>query len=263
MFDYFSMMALPVKLYQDVNYLGPATAFCYEYNGNNYLVSNWHVFSGRNPDTGQPLSSTGAIPSKICILMHGIEPGSYYDEVSFELYGKNEEALWLQHQDGQTIDIAAINISELFAGPKLYFANAHEHLKDRLTLRVTDEVFITGFPRGLTKQGIFPVWKRGTIAAEPNILVDGSDATFLVDTATREGMSGSPVFKRMNKEFTDYRDDSGTTKVNITHLIGVYSGRFGGDDGLSAQLGRVWKTDKIREVLWHPSLGSYEILKRN
>ena len=135
MFDYFSMMALPVKLYQDVNYLGPATAFCYEYNGNNYLVSNWHVFSGRNPDTGQPLSSTGAIPSKICILMHGIEPGSYYDEVSFELYGKNEEALWLQHQDGQTIDIAAINISELFAGPKLYFANAHEHLNHRFPKR--------------------------------------------------------------------------------------------------------------------------------
>ena len=33
--------------------------------------------------------------------------------------------------------------------------------------RVAAEVFILGYPEGLSMQGVMPVWKRGSIASEP------------------------------------------------------------------------------------------------
>jgi hypothetical protein len=262
--DYFSCVALPIRLYQDENFLGPATSFCYEYAGKKYLISNWHVFSGRNPDTGQALSATSMIPNKFSIQLHGNEVGSYSGEITCDLYDKSGSALWLQHLQGQNVDIAAIHVSELGDRFKFYSANDPNHCNGKLSIRITDEVFITGFPRGLAKQGIFPVWKRGTIAAEPNISIGETDTTYLVDTATREGMSGSPVFRRSNNGVASYTDGSvGMHQGEVTRFVGVYSGRFGADDELSAQLGRVWKEEKVQELLWAPELGSYQIRKRN
>ena len=40
---------------------------------------------------------------------------------------------------------------------------------------------------------MFPIWKRGSIASEPEIPIDGKPM-FYIDTATRQGMSGAPVF---------------------------------------------------------------------
>jgi len=43
--------------------------------------------------------------------------------------------------------------------------------------RVAAEVFILGYPRGLTKQGVLPIWKRGSIASEPLFnVMDGAPA---------------------------------------------------------------------------------------
>lgn len=41
-------------------------------------------------------------------------------------------------------------------------------------------------------QGVFPVWKRGSIASEPLFNINLGPA-ILVDAVTRRGMSGSPV----------------------------------------------------------------------
>ena len=37
--------------------LGTATGFCIEAKGKFFLVTNWHVVTGRNPDTGELLSN--------------------------------------------------------------------------------------------------------------------------------------------------------------------------------------------------------------
>jgi hypothetical protein len=55
------------------------------------------------------------------------------------------------------------------------------------------DAFVLGYPRGMSGGGHFPVWKRATIATEPDIDLDGLPR-FYIDTATREGMSGSPVY---------------------------------------------------------------------
>jgi len=58
------------------------------------------------------------------------------------------------------------------------------------------DAFILGFPKGIAHQQLLPIWKRGSIATEPEIPREDDLPVFLVDTATREGMSGAPVLLR-------------------------------------------------------------------
>jgi predicted flap endonuclease-1-like 5' DNA nuclease len=39
-------------------------------NGKNYLITNWHVLSGRNPSNDQPLNANGITPDQIAIWHH-------------------------------------------------------------------------------------------------------------------------------------------------------------------------------------------------
>ena len=55
-------------------------------------------------------------------------------------------------------------------------------------LRVSADVFVLGYPRGISGGRGFPI----SIATEPKIDLDGVPK-LLIDTATREGMSGGPV----------------------------------------------------------------------
>jgi len=56
------------------------------------------------------------------------------------------------------------------------------------------EVIIVGFPGGLVAQGIWPIWKRGTLAAKPMIARVDLLPVYLIGAVTREEMSGSPVY---------------------------------------------------------------------
>lgn len=65
--------------------LPPATGFFWRYGyGHLFLVTNWHVLSGRDVETGQPRLSHGGCPDRIQINAHvfpsepGIRFGSIY-----------------------------------------------------------------------------------------------------------------------------------------------------------------------------------------
>jgi hypothetical protein len=60
---------------------------------------------------------------------------------------------------------------------------------------VGSDVFILGFPLLPEYSGKFPIWKRGSIATEYTIPYRDRE-TFLVDSTTKDGMSGSPVIFR-------------------------------------------------------------------
>jgi hypothetical protein len=94
--------------------------------------------------------------------------------------------------------------------------------------RVAAEVFILGYPKGLSMQGVMPVWKRGSIASEPLINVMDQAPAFLVDAATRDGMSGSPVLY-FGDEITDAlrRSAAVGNRQGEPWLVGVYAGREG------------------------------------
>ena len=98
--------------------------------------------------------------------------------------------------------------------------------------------------------GVFPIWKKASIASEPNIDIQQMPY-FFIDTATRSGMSGSPVVIYRKRSFTIEEESTGKFSGHITKLIGVYSGRIGADSDMisDAQLGRVWKASVIDEII--------------
>ena len=55
------------------------------------------------------------------------------------------------------------------------------------------DIFILGYPHGyISDPTIFPIWKKGTLAAEPDIDI-GKLPQMYVDATTANGMSGAPV----------------------------------------------------------------------
>ncbi|MCF6348609.1 MAG: hypothetical protein L3J20_09970 [Flavobacteriaceae bacterium] len=72
-----------------------------------------------------------------------------------------------------------------------------------------------------------------------------------VDTASRPGMSGSPViFKRSGIHgIIDGKLKLDTVIGVIQGFVGIYSGRILGKNELEAQLGIVWKKQVIDEII--------------
>lgn len=160
--------------------------------------------------------------------------------------------LWLQHPLKNQVDVAALEVS-IPQNVEPRYVNELK-LDPWLELEIGGDVFVVGYPRGITVAETLPIWKRASLASEPAINID-SLPKLLIDTATREGMSGSPVFARGNYvagslELTgDSEQDNRPWRIAYTYtLIGIYSGRVG-DDSFLAQLGVVWKTVAIETVI--------------
>src|SRR5205085_9713799 len=104
--------------------------------------------------------------------------------------------VWLAHPTRQRgSDVVAIPVDELGRDPliNLYPINTLRSEAD-LAVRIGMDVFILGYPFGAPPPG-FPVWKRGSIASEPDLTRLGR-GFLIVDTASRPGMSGAPVIRR-------------------------------------------------------------------
>ena len=259
--------------------LAIGTAFTYSYEGQLYLVTNWHNVTGREPSTLKLKSKDAAIPDRLRIEIPAIveAPGTKnsafemiqmeWREVEFLLYedigDSPTKPVWYEHpQHGHQVDVvvAPINFSEEVA---IRPANDPKLNLSAVLLKPSLNVFVLGFPRGMSGGAKFPVWKRGSIASEPEIDVDDLPK-ILIDTATREGMSGSPVYLYSIGYFqSEEKYDTGDYKRCIgegRRFLGVYSGRVG-DDNFQAQLGIVWKSCTIEEIIQAAQVGesSFEL----
>jgi len=70
------------------------------------------------------------------------------------------------------------------------------------------------------------------------------DPAFLVDTATKQGMSGLPVYMYIRRGYTSCHEGIILAVKNKRHFLGIYSGRLG-NDSMEAQLGIVWTKDAV------------------
>jgi hypothetical protein len=133
-----------------------------------------------------------------------------------------------------------------------------------MLLKVSRDVYVLGYPKGISGSGGFPIWKRASIATEPAIQLDGLPK-ILVDTATREGMSGAPVVAIADGEFeVEGRGPAYRLPGRVCRFVGVYSGRLGKNE-MEAQLGIVWKAQAVDEIVQIPTRGksSFEICPPN
>jgi hypothetical protein len=240
--------------------IGEATGMLWRRNNKTYLVSNWHVFSGRNTYTGQLLVPNSlAFPESVFfeIAIQTISDGVRFFQFEYPLFD-NQNSLWIMDpKKGQDIDVAALDITNSSLGDQ-FLALGDQFENSPIDVGVGDDVFIIGYPRGLHKQQGFPIWKRGSIATEFQLAVDDLPI-FLVDSATREGMSGSPVYAVRKGSFLSPDGTQSFITGHARKFLGVYSGRYGADDEMSAQVGRVWHAFLVNNILDHGVVGDYKI----
>lgn len=245
--DQFTLTTVPLQQYFGEQPLGHATGFMWQAREGDYLVTNWHVLSMCDFFTRANLRKDGGRPDVLRTLFNA-RTGSF-DKQRWDIRIRDDDdrPLWLVHP-ARRLDIAVLPV--LFPPPQeliiaLYPINRLANAALRIEIGM--EVFILGYPFRIQPPA-YPVWKRGSIASEPDLARLTTDY-MLVDTASRPGMSGAPVIRR---SWTNHMVQPGVMALvdsPLNKFIGVYSGRVPTDHPHEAQIGLVWDGSFIDEII--------------
>lgn len=250
--DQFSFSTIPVQqlVYSaelgSSSELGTATSFVWKRNGQHYLITNWHVATCRNAQTGDNLHNHGGHPNVFGLLINS--SAQQVQKVIRHLNIRDEHGapLWFVHPThNRNVDVVAIPMPEPDAEVAYYPINLMNFANLRSDIGM--DVFILGYPFDIEFPA-YPVWKRGSIASEPD-LASRLDLYILVDSASRPGMSGGPVIRR---SWGSHIVDEGNVRVDgaiATSVVGVYSGRLHTKDTNDPQLARVWPIRLVDEII--------------
>ncbi|MGV1014489.1 MAG: S1 family peptidase [Methyloceanibacter sp.] len=244
--DQFSLTTAPIEQFFKSTSLGHATGFVWYLDGIFYLVTNWHVVTCRNFQTGDNLTNHGGRPDKLRVMFNIRTPTFGKQRYDLIIRDENGEPLWLVYP-GRRLDVVAIPLPFTGTEPTFILNPINTLASADLAVGVGMDVFILGYPFGAEPPGL-PVWKQGSIASEPELARLTTDY-FLVDTASRPGMSGAPVIRR-SWGYHLFRGDTVSMGPGAeTTFIGVYSGRIHTADTSDAQLGLVWPASYINEII--------------
>ena len=266
--------------------LAQCTGFCYKRNGVIYLVTNGHNVTRVNPETKKVISKSIAFPSRIRTKFRekfednpdSNRIGVHSVTHDLRLYTDKDQLTpsWLMHPTHQyNVDVIALPICETrdsnLNDTNFYEINSFNFDEDNP--KVSDDVFVLGHPlKSIDDDKSFPIWKRGTIASEPELDILELPR-LLIDSATRPGMSGSPViFQRHGVHRLENGKFVKKSLIGtLRGFLGIYSGRVGNNDFWSpaenkevndeiwlSQLGIVWKKKVIDEIIDGKTIGSVE-----
>lgn len=268
-FNGLSLSCTPIELLANDGsdkVVATATGFFWRRSGQSYLVTNWHVVSGRNSFTGQ-LTPTGYVPERLRFF--GMSVSTSAGVVSFrrqrwtlDWADDMIELLSTPPQsDGQTIDIWGVPIPDGvvfgrdpartgFDGAAEATCYLNDHVGARIVTNAGDDCFILGYPLQNYDGLMPPIWKRGSIASETPLGLDGRPV-FLVDAATTAGMSGSPIIRKVTTMTADNKDIGALQEFSAYELIGVYAGRLESKQLAAVNLGYGWYRTMIDRALDH------------
>lgn len=245
-----SATSLHIQTFFEDQVLGDATGFCVKKEEKVYLVTNQHVLSGKHVDTGKLLSLNGSTPNKIKIWHHvkgRLGEWIYKEE---NLYDENSRPRWKEHPSNNKVDVVALLITT-HADIEIYPLDLSLTQTD-LIIFPSEPVSVIGFPKGIAATGKIPIWKTAHLASDLDLNPNGQP-TFIIDTTTKQGMSGSPVVaRRSGFAMTSRGMHFGLGQERIL-FMGIYSGRL--DDDIDLQnndrfnLGIVWKADVLNQIL--------------
>jgi hypothetical protein len=240
-----SVQSLLLNPAWDGKALGTATGFVVLHERQPYLITNWHVVSGRNADTNELLSDHGVTPDAVTIShLFATSPQVLgWIEVHEPLYKHDGSPCWLEHPKfGRKVDVVALPLTNLENVQLVPYS--FDEPEARIKADVSDFVNIVGFPFGVTVGGRLAVWVKGAIASEMGVDFDERPC-FLIDARTRRGQSGSPVIAYATGNVTLADGFLHALNGPLVNLLGVYSGRINSE----SDLGRVWKRHLIAEIV--------------
>lgn len=279
------------------NILSYGSAFFFEIDGNWFLITNWHIVSGRHFLSRQPLTNPFSEPYVLTVKLssYGVgngEKGTFgIAPHDIHLYD-GECPVWFEHPElGASCDVVAILLERPASCPSFMHNAANLVSKDNIPVKPGCTVFVIGFPHAISVGIGLPLWKSGYVASEPYFDIDLAGAhseyggmaggmcipAFFIDAQTRVGMSGSPVFARyygcwdmkdpyrkIDPDESGFweRDDVALWGSEGTQFIGCYSGRVEGNES-EAALGLCWRKDVIEAICRGRKLGSNPHFKRS
>jgi hypothetical protein len=264
-----SRVSLRVRAMFEGKEIGIGTGFTYSTDGGLFFITNWHIVTGRSPTTGRTMHPMAAIPDKLMVGVPFRRTTSpersvlWWQDAQLPLYldVARKQPTWFEHPfHGEKVDVVAIPFPAM--GEHLHLVPANDaslELKP-VVLLPSLSVYVLGFPLGLAGGASFPIWKHATIASEPEFDIapepeKDPQATLpmiYIDTATKKGMSGAPVFVNEVGSWMEQRPD-GSRVIQVSgigrRLVGVYASRIHAENEFEAQVGIVWKAETIEEII--------------
>lgn len=260
LFHPLSLTSLKLTVLNGDRILSTATGFVVKYAEKFFLVTNWHVVTGRHADTGACLDEKyAAVPDRLAVDYHPSDSFGRWRRIIHPLFEDGRQ-LWTEHPRGcgqrGGVDVVALPIeraTDCIPHPFPAFQVSARVSGLPPHIEVGAVVHVIGFPAGRGTAGQWPIWLTGHIATDPQFDFEGSPR-FLVDVRTRGGMSGSPVVIRARLH-AEWRK-SGNAQARhihaipdrespVDHFLGVYSGRVRDD----LDLGFVWRPHVLRELI--------------
>ena len=208
-----------------------------------HLITNRHNVTGRNQETGQPLSKTGGIPNHVVVLHNRKNHLAQWVPRKEALY-EGDKPRWVEHPTlGPKADFVALQLTDLNDVELYPYDPANPG--PQIMVGPADPVSVIGFPFGVTAGGAFGVWATGFLASEPEVDFNNLPIQ-LIDCRTRQGQSGSPVLAyRAGGAVAMQNGGSAMFGGPVERFIGVYSGRINAE----SDLGVVWKATAISELV--------------
>ena len=233
--------------------IASGTGFIYRADDELFLITNWHNVVGINPFTREHMHDSLAMPDILSTMFRERDDPARCRRESLRLYADEKmlEPIWFEHPEyGSKVDVVAILIDEDLSKKYQFFPINDVKFDDGVTPEVTDDVFVVGYPFTDLTYVQMPVWKRGSIATEPDINQDQTPKLY-IDTATRPGLSGSPVILQkicMHGFGPEGQTTPNTAYGRVRDFLGVYTGRIG-EEEMMAQLGIVWKSKVVADII--------------
>jgi hypothetical protein len=267
--DRLSLTTVRLQALYNETVLSNATGFFYsgllDNKQNFWLVTNWHVLSGRhiNPPHSA-LHSKGSVPNRIGLSLllkddqpeyHGAGPNELrFQEQFVELYDSDGAAIWYQHPQKNAFDVAVINFSVLV--DRCEFRGINQVARqDDMKIEIGSRILVLGYPLGYQHFMGTPIWKAGIIASEPHLETPVSLNRVVIDATTRQGMSGAPVIMRERTHYLSEKDKV-VRHANATRFIGIYASRPDFDmasdvdtEDRRAEIGFFYKSGCIHETI--------------
>ena len=261
-----SLHSIQISSCDDSGELGFATAFYLSYKGQLYLVTNWHVVSGKK-FTNKELMVPNRQPTHLIggvVHFHLKDPGTGQgwlgpEEKKIEIYDDNGNPLWFEHPSfGSDCDVVALPIDQ--PDSTVVHKPVNLELAIRIPLKPGCTVFAIGFPHSIRVPPAFPIWKSGYVASEMEFGIELQYEHFLeqilpafyIDSQTRKGMSGAPIIAQYSGLWDPENPYEGGVSGSSfigedDEFLGCYTGRSIGEAD-EAALGICWNKAAIAEI---------------
>ncbi|MBA6339639.1 hypothetical protein H4J59_01250 [Colwellia sp. MB02u-10] len=263
--------------------LSYGTGVIYQNGSEFYIVTAWHNLSGRHSESLSTLSDTLAIPNNVIVNLAIETPGYLINRIPIiiPLIDDDKSLFFIHPENWPRVDVAVIPFNpqssfrsemylstgecreqmispimqvhgigntELCPVQKYLVPNSDVIEKWFQSVEVTEELFIPGYPHNLQDYYAQPVWKRATIASSVQVGWN-REPKFLIDSASKSGMSGAPVLYYCPNGSVEIRGTKYTFERDVAILAGIYVGRIGVKGELDPQIGTVWNNSVIDEII--------------